>query len=311
MMPSLPPKADRIVNDRRLRRAQHIHTAIATAAGASGVIACAALALFVKPVSWLDLGIFTGMFLLVGIGLTVGYHRHFTHRSFKTSPFIRGVLGILGCSAGQGPVVFWVALHRLHHEFSDREGDPHSPNMHGTSRWQRVQGLVYAYIGWTVQHEVPNANFYARDLLADSLIRRINQAYLVWVALGLAAPAAVGGLVTGSWLGALEGFLWGGLVRMFALHNMIWWITSLAHAVGTHDLDSRDFSTNNLWLALPTLGESWHNNHHSFPTAASLRFEWWQIDPSGTLIALMERLGLVWDVEYARPDMVRARQLHG
>lgn len=305
-----PPshKAGRLTNNPRLRRSQHIHSAVVTLAGLSGIAAAIWLAWFVKPISGMDVVIFFTFFLAIGLGVTVGFHRHFTHRSFKAHPAVRAALAILGCMAAQGPVVFWVALHRLHHEFSDRPGDPHSPNLSGASIWQKTRGLWHAYIGWTVTHEIPNANYYARDLLTDRMIMSINRRYYLWIVLGLALPAAIGGLWTGTWLGAVEGLIWGGLVRMFAVHNIIWWITSLAHFVGSHDFQSRDHSTNNFWMALPTLGESWHNNHHTFPTCANLSFAWWQIDISGLVIVLLERLGLASDVHApAAGDLVSRR----
>jgi stearoyl-CoA desaturase (Delta-9 desaturase) len=295
---SIPPlrKVGRVTYNPRLRRLQHIHSAVVTFTGLSGVVIAFWLAWFVKPVSWMDISIFFTFFMAIGLGVTVGFHRHFTHQSFKARPSVRAALAILGCMAAQGPVVFWVALHRLHHEFSDRPGDPHSPNLSGSTFWQKTRGLLHAYIGWTLTHEIPNANYYARDLLTDSTIMWINRRYYVWIALGLALPTAICGLWTQTWVGALEGIVWGGLVRMFAVHNIIWWITSLAHFVGTHDYASRDHSTNNFWIALPTLGESWHNNHHAFPSCANLSFEWWQIDISGMVIKMLERLGLVSDV---------------
>lgn len=299
----------RVINNRRLRRYQHVHSLVFSFAGLFGVLAAVCIAIFVKPISLMDIGIFLLFFFLVGMGLTIGYHRHFTHKSFKAARGVRATLGVLGCMAGQGPIVFWVALHRMHHEFSDREGDPHSPNLFGGSFWQRARGLVHAYIGWTVQHEVPNANFYARDLLADPVIMPINRLYYLWIVLGLALPAMLGALLTFTWMGALEGFLWGGLVRMFALHNIIWWITSFAHVFGTHDFISKDLSTNNFWIAVPTLGESWHNSHHSFPSAAILNFRWWHIDISGMVIAALEKTGWLWDVQRPKPGQLQARRV--
>jgi stearoyl-CoA desaturase (Delta-9 desaturase) len=301
----------RIVNDPRLRRSQHRHSAAVTVAGLAGIVAAALLTLAGRPISALDLGLFAGFFLAIGLGVTVGFHRHFTHRAFKATPATRAALAILGCMAAQGPVVFWVALHRLHHEFADRPGDPHSPNLAGGSFRQRAKGLLHAYIGWTMRHEVPNANFYARDLLTDRRLMWINRRYYRWVALGLALPTALGGLIAGSSMGAAEGLIWGGLIRLFAVHNIIWWITSLAHVAGHRDYLCGDRSTNNLWIALPTLGEGWHNNHHSFPSAAVLRFEWWQIDLSGMVIRLLERCGLAWDVNAPTHAALAARRRQG
>lgn len=290
------PKQQPTVNNRLIKRLQHIHTVLATAAGLSGVVVAAGLGIWYRPVSATALWIFLAFFLLVGMGLTIGYHRLFTHRSYEAPTVLRVTLAILGSMAAQGPVVFWAALHRMHHQLADKEGDPHSPNLHGTSWTQQARGLWHAYIGWTVKHEVPNANFYARDLLADKSMMWVNKRYYLWIALGLALPAALGGALTGSLYGALEGFLWGGLIRMFALHNVIWWITSFAHVFGSRDYVSRDLSTNNFWLAIPTLGESWHNHHHAFPRAAILSFAWWQIDISGGVIVVLEKLGIVSEV---------------
>jgi stearoyl-CoA desaturase (delta-9 desaturase) len=295
------PRPSRTVDNRKFRRLQHLHTLVMTYASLLGLIAAIVLSAFVRPVSGGAIGVFLFFFLCVGMGLTIGYHRHFTHQSYKASTAFRVTLGILGSMAGQGPIVFWTALHRMHHELADKPGDPHSPNMHGEGLWNKMRGLFHAYIGWTVKHEVPNANFYARDLLADAPIMWVNRHYYVWVLLGLVLPALIEGALTRSAYGLLEGFLWGGLVRMFALHNMIWWITSFAHMFGTHDYVSRDHSTNNFWLAIPTLGESWHNTHHAFPRAAVLSLHWWQIDISGAVIAVLEKLGIVWEVCRVRP----------
>lgn len=290
------PNRRRTVDNRQFKRLQHYHTMIMTGAGVLGLITAIALHLFVRPVSATAIGIFLLFFFLVGMGLTIGYHRHFTHRGFKSSTAFRCLLAALGSMAGQGPVVFWTSLHRMHHELADKDGDPHSPNLHGLGFWNQLRGLAHAYIGWTVKHEVPNANFYARDLLSDAPIMWVNKRYYLWIVLGWTLPALLGAALTSSWYGALEGFLWGGLIRMFALHNMIWWITSFAHVIGTRNYVARDLSTNNVWLAIPTLGESWHNNHHAFPRAAILSLRWWQIDISGAVVVVLEKVGVVWEV---------------
>ncbi len=301
-------KVGRVISNAKLKKLQHVNSFVFTALGLTGIAVGVYRALFVEALSMLTIGIFLTFFVLIGLGITAGFHRHFTHRSFKATPAVRAALAILGCMAGQGPVVFWVALHRMHHEYADKEGDPHSPNLSGNSVAQKAAGLWHAYLGWTVKHEVPNANFYARDILRDPLIMAINRQYYVWVLLGLLLPTAVGGILSQSVSGAIDGFIWGGLIRMFAVHNIIWWITSFAHVFGKRDFDSRDRSTNSGWIALPTLGESWHNNHHAFPAAAILWFRWWQVDIAGGAIRLLEILGLAWDVR--RPsasDLERKR----
>jgi stearoyl-CoA desaturase (delta-9 desaturase) len=307
--PPAPSKHRRTVENRLIKRIQHIHTVVATLAGLSGVVGAVLLHHYVRPVSPAALGIFLLMFFSVGMGLTIGYHRLFTHRSYTAPTALRVLLAILGSMAGQGPVVFWTALHRMHHELADKEGDPHSPNLAGPGLANRVRGLAHAYIGWTVKHEVPNANFYSRDLLSDRAVMWVNKRYYRWIALGLALPAALGALLGGGAVGALEGLLWGGLIRMFALHNVIWWITSFAHVFGTRDYVARDLSTNNFWLALPTLGESWHNHHHAFPRAAILSFAWWQVDISGGVIAVLEKLGIVTEVCRVGPEERQRRKV--
>ena len=290
-------RMNRVITDRGLQRSQHLHSLLVTLSGLSGVILAAALATVGHGVPTFALVIFAVMFFPIAFAVTVGFHRHFTHRSFRARTSVRMTLAALGCMAAQGPVTFWVALHRHHHELADRPGDPHSPNLHGSGGWRKLRGVFHAYIGWTLQHEVPNVNFYARDVLADQAIMAVNRNYHVWILLGLALPTLAGWLVTQTVAGALLGFVWGGLLRMFAIHNMIWWITSFAHAFGSRDLDSRDLSRNNPWIVLPTLGEGWHNNHHAFPSAAVVSFHWWQVDPTGWAIRALEWLGLAWDVQ--------------
>jgi len=311
LAPEQRPRRKRTVENAQFRKLQHYHTILMTSAGALGLMGAIALHLFVRAASKTAIGMFLLFFFCVGMGLTIGYHRHFTHRGFKSSSTFRSLLAILGSMAGQGPVVFWTSLHRMHHELADKEGDPHSPNLLGPGLRNQLRGLLHAYVGWTVRHKVPNANFYARDLMADAPIMWVNKRYYWWIALGWLMPAALGGLLTASWYGALEGFLWGGLVRMFALHNMIWWITSFAHVIGTRDYVARDLSTNNFWLALPTLGESWHNNHHAFPRAAILSLRWWQIDISGVVVFVLEKIGVVWDVSRVTPEERDRRAVRG
>jgi stearoyl-CoA desaturase (Delta-9 desaturase) len=308
VLPATRRKASRVVNDRRLKRRQHIHSAVVTAAGISGLAAGVAMILLVGPPAIVAIVAFVAFFLATGLGVTVGLHRHFTHCSFSATAEVRVALAILGCMAAQGPVVFWVALHRMHHEFSDRVGDPHSPNLDGVSWRERARGLLHAYIGWTLCHDVPNANYYARDLIVDREIMAVDRLYYVWIASGLTLPAMLCGLCTMTWVGALDGLIWGGLIRMLAVHNIIWWITSFAHVFGHREFSSRDLSTNNAWLALPTLGESWHNNHHAFPTAPVLSFQQWQIDPSGLVIRLLERLGLAWELHHPTTASLAARR---
>ena len=281
-----------------MRRAQQRHAIAVVVLSAAGIVLAAGLALAGYPPGWAELAIFLVFFVIAGLGISVGYHRMFTHQSFKARAPVRVALAIMGSMAMQGTLKFWVALHRRHHEHSDEPGDPHSPYVleDGTPLPKGFAGFWHSYMAWSFGHEVPNSAFYARDLMRDPLISRVNDRYFLWVAAGLALPALAGALVHGSWIGALQGLAWGGLIRIYAGHNMIWSITSLTHIFGRRDFVTRDRSTNNLWLCLFTLGESWHNNHHAFPTAAVLRFRWYQFDLSGLFVAALEKTGLAWDV---------------
>ena len=238
------------------------------------------------------------MYMLTGLGITIGFHRLFTHRSFKTSPALRGVLAVLGSAAIEGPVISWVADHRKHHAFSDREGDPHSPHVdHGVGWRGALRGLAHAHVGWLFIHtQRGSRERYAPDLLADPVVAFVDRTFLVWALGGLAASFALGAAIGGSWTAGLTGLLWGGAVRMLLLHHMTYSINSLCHFFGRRDYATEDHSRNLAWLALPTFGEAWHNNHHAFPTSANHGMGWRQPDISAFVIGTLARLGLVWDV---------------
>ncbi len=258
---------------------------------------------------WPDLVVLAVTYTLTGLGITVGYHRLFTHRSFKTSRPMRLLLAGLGSAAIEGPVIEWVANHRKHHRFSDRSGDPHSPHVDRASGWRgALGGLAHAHLGWILSgEEMASEERYAKDLLADPQVRFIDRTFLLWVLAGLAFPFCLGLALTGSIVGGLTGLLWGGAVRIFFLHHATFSINSLCHFFGRRRFATGDESRNLFWLALPTLGEAWHNNHHAFPTSARHGLRWWQLDPSAWLIAGMERVGLVWDVVRVTPERELAR----
>ncbi len=245
-----------------------------------------------------DLVVFAIMYMLTGLGVTVGFHRLFTHRSFKTSPALRGVFAVMGSAAIEGPVISWVADHRKHHAFSDREGDPHSPHVdHGVGWRGALRGLAHAHVGWLFIHtQRGSRERYAPDLIADPVVSFVDRTFFVWTAAGLAAAFGLGYLIGGSLRAGLTGLLWGGAVRMLVLHHMTYSINSLCHFFGRRDYATEDHSRNLLWLALPTFGEAWHNNHHAFPTSASHGLSWRQPDVSALVIRTMARLGLCWDV---------------
>jgi len=248
------------------------------------------------------------MWLLTGVGITVGYHRLFTHRSFRATAPARAALAVLASMAGQGGVISWAGLHRRHHEFSDIPGDPHSPNLFGETRRARLRGLVHAHYTWMIRHDYPSIVHYAPDLLRDPALVRIDGLYHLWVVLGLALPAVVVGLVRGSWMGVLSGFLWGGVIRMFVLGQIIWSINSFLHQMGSRRFDTPEHSHNSALLAPLTLGESWHNNHHAFPGSASFGLAWHRLDFGYWCIKVLEALGLASDVKVPSKERIAARQ---
>jgi stearoyl-CoA desaturase (Delta-9 desaturase) len=258
---------------------------------------------------WHDLVVFGVLYVLTGLGVTVGFHRLLTHRSFSTTRGVRAVLAVLGSAAIEGPVTAWVADHRKHHAFSDEEGDPHSPHVgHGGGLRGTLRGLLHAHVGWLFIHtHRGNKRRYAPDLLADPVVRFVDRTFLVWATGGLLFAFALGWLLGGTLAAGLTGLLWGGLVRMFVVHHVTYSINSLCHVFGKRPFETRDESRNLAWLALPTFGEAWHNNHHAFPTSAEHGLSRRQIDLAGLVIRGLERAGLAWDVVRVPPERQRDR----
>jgi len=253
--------------------------------------------------AWQDILVLVLSYVVIGTGVTVGFHRLLTHRSFKCHRVVRAGFAALGSAAAEGPVIDWVATHRKHHQFSDLEGDPHSPHVgHGSGFRGALAGLAHAHLGWVFSDmEVADERRYAKDLLADPLIRFVDKTFVLWVALGLAAAFGLGVALTGTVIGGLTALLWGGAARIFFLHHATFSINSLCHYFGRRDYDTGDESRNLAWLAIPTWGEAWHNNHHAFPTSYRHGLRRWQIDPSAALIRLMEMTGVAWDVVRVDP----------
>ncbi|TQF03694.1 acyl-CoA desaturase [Kitasatospora acidiphila] len=252
---------------------------------------------------WRDLAIGTAMYFLTCHGITVGYHRHFTHRAFKTGRVLKIVMAVVGSLAVEGPVVRWVADHRKHHKFSDRDGDPHSPWRYGESVPALLKGLWWAHMGWMFDSEQTPQHIYAPDLVKDSDIRAISRLFWLWTTLSLLLPALAGGLLSWSWQGAVTAFFWGSLVRVALLHHVTWSINSICHAVGSRPFRSRDKSGNVWWLAVLSCGESWHNLHHADPTAARHGVLRGQVDSSARIIRWFELAG--WAREVRWPDAAR------
>jgi stearoyl-CoA desaturase (Delta-9 desaturase) len=251
-----------------------------------------------------DVFVFAIMYFLTGLGVTVGFHRLFTHRSFKTFPALRFVLAALGSAAIEGPIISWVADHRKHHAFSDREGDPHSPHVdHGTGLRGVLRGLSHAHVGWLFVHTARgHRERYAPDLIADPVVSFVDRTFFVWALGGLLAAFGLGYAIGGSLTSGLTGLLWGGAVRMLVLHHVTYSINSLCHFFGRRTYDTGDQSRNLAWLAPLSLGEAWHNNHHAFPTSAFHGLGWRQLDISALVIRSLEGLGLAWDVVRVAPD---------
>ena len=243
--------------------------------------------LWQRAVNWTDIALLIAFNVLAGLGVTVGYHRMLTHRSFQPHPVVKFIFLVLGSMAVEGPALEWAATHIKHHAHSDREGDPHSP----------VEGFWHAHMGWMFNRSFADPNVYCRNLVKDPIVFFVSRTFVLWVILSLAIPFAIGG-----W----TGLLWGGLVRIFITHHITWSVNSVCHTFGKREFETRDQSRNEWIVGLLGLGEGWHNNHHAFPRSAFHGLHWWQFDLSGYVIWTLERVGLVRDVYRVTPGM-RAR----
>ncbi len=259
--------------------------------------------------SWVDVGVTAFWYVLAGLGITVGYHRYFTHGSFKAKRWLRVALAVSGSLAVQGDIIQWVADHRRHHAFSDLEGDPHSPWRFGASLGGLTKGLFHAHVGWLFGRELSNRERFAPDLLADPDIRRISKLFPLLAVTSVLGPALMGGLLTWSWQGALTALFWAGLVRISLLHHVTWSINSVCHVYGERPFMMRhgDRAANFWPLALVSFGESWHNLHHADPTSARHGVLRGQIDISARVIWLFEKVGAAWDVRWPKPERIAAK----
>ena len=270
-------------------------------------VVLAAVMLWNRGFDSIDLGLFVSFYVLTGFGITVAYHRLFTHKAFAAKPWVSNTLAVLGSMALEGPVSDWVADHRKHHAHTDVEGDPHSPHLGDGSG---IRGLFHAHLGW-IFHEEDRADSrkYAKDILKDPSLELISRMFPVLAVLGVLLPGLIGYALHGFEIaGLLTGLLWGGLVRLFFLHHVTWSINSVCHFSGSRRFELEDHSTNVFWLALPSLGESWHHNHHAFPRSARHGLRRWELDPSAALIRLLAKCGLAWNVIEITPERQSARE---
>ena len=252
--------------------------------------------------SWVDIALLVVFWAITALGITVGYHRLFTHGSFKAARPVKIALAVMGGMAIEGSINQWVADHRKHHQFSDDFGDPHSPWRFGTSKRAVAKGLLWSHMGWLFAEDQTVVREYAPDILNDKDLQRINRNFAWMVTATLLLPAILGGLITWSWIGALTAFFWAGLIRIAFVHHVTWSINSICHVFGKRPFKTRDNSSNVAWLAIPSFGESWHNLHHADPTCARHGVLKGQIDLSAEVIRGLERMNLAYDVRWPKPE---------
>ncbi|GGM61739.1 acyl-CoA desaturase [Dactylosporangium sucinum] len=259
--------------------------------------------------AWLDVVLAATFYTVTCLGATVGFHRYFTHGAFKARRWLRIALAVVGSMSVQGPILHWVADHRRHHAFSDKEGDPHSPWLFGTSPLALVRGFWHAHLGWILDRNLTNQERFAPDMLADRDMRIVHRLFGPLTIVTLALPAVLGGLISWSWWGAITAFFWAGLVRVTALHHITWSVNSVCHMIGDRPFAARDRSANFWPLAILSMGESWHNLHHADPTSARHGVLPGQIDISARLIWLFEKAGWAWDVRWPTRERVARLRL--
>jgi stearoyl-CoA desaturase (Delta-9 desaturase) len=294
-----------------MSRAHKITNLIGVPLPLIGVLVAIVL-LWDRAIGPLELALMIGFYVITALGVTMGFHRMLTHRAFESSRAFRAVIAAVGSMAVQGSVITWVADHRKHHAFTDHDGDPHSPHLSGPGFLGALKGLWHAHVGWLFKTVgTADQERFAPDLLKDSALRRVDRLFWVWAVLGFTVPFALGWAIGGGLGTALTALLWGGFVRVFLLHHVTWSINSICHFFGRRRFDIKDESRNVFWLAPISMGESWHHNHHAFPTSAFHGLRLWErlADPTGMLIALLEKLGLVWNVVRVSPERQRSKAL--
>jgi stearoyl-CoA desaturase (delta-9 desaturase) len=292
---------------RPVSRAEKIASLAAVVLPFVGLVAALVL-LWGVTHSWIHLVLLAVGYVLTGLGITVGYHRLFTHKSFETNAVVRAALGILGSMAIEGSVLRWVATHRRHHQHSDGDHDPHSPHHHGGGVRGVLRGFWHAHVGWFFTPEpMGMIEKYVPDLQRDPVTRVVSRLFGVWVLLGLLVPGLIAWAVTGTWVGGLLGVLWGGAARIFLVHHITWSVNSVCHLWGRRPFRSHDLSRNNAVMGVLAFGEGWHNNHHAFPASARHGLRWWQLDVSYLVIKALEAVGMARNVRVPTPDRIDAK----
>lgn len=291
----------RFLPAKRFQRSQLLHFILVTAVPLFG--GCTWL-IYSPEIRLADASLLLGMWCLTGgLGISLGYHRYFTHNSFTASPPLQHAMGICGSMAGQGPITYWVAVHRCHHQHSDQPGDPHSPVPQGhASWWTQLTSFLHGHMGWVIRHDVPSPVFFARDVLKTPLVTFYDRTYWWWLSLGIALPGALAWMVEPSLTVFTRGCVYGGLLRLVFGNQIIWAINSLGHTAGARHFETRDRSCNSLLLAIPSFGEGWHNNHHAFPWSAKFGLKWWQIDLGWSALQCFALAGLASNLKQPRGD---------
>jgi len=287
---------------KRASLAVRVLTFVAIVVPLIGVIA-APFFVWARGFGWTDLGLLLGMYLFTALGITVGFHRLFVHRSFETYTWVKFIWAILGSMAVQGTLFHWVAMHRRHHQYSDMVDDPHSPHHEGRGAIAFLRGFYHAHIGWFFESDPPHLDRYIPDLTQSWALRSANRLFPLWVALSLVLPAVLGGLITLSWSGVWTGLIWGGLVRLFLVHHITWSVNSACHLWGFRPFVSNDLSRDNILFGVLAMGEGWHNTHHAFPSSARHGLSWWQIDVSYWVIRILALLGLAWNLRLPTKEL--------
>jgi stearoyl-CoA desaturase (delta-9 desaturase) len=305
-----PLRRARVLHDDTIRAAQRKHFYLFDLAP---LVACvgAVVVLSRTGVTAVDWSIFVVMWILNLIGIEIGFHRLFSHGAFQCTEKVKAALVVLGSMGAQGPVISWASNHRHHHQVSDTPEDSHSPHHGGPGPLGWLNGFWHAHLGWKYDYPYPSPSHYTPALVKDRTVLLTSRRYYWWIALGLVVPAIAGGLATLSFEGALRAGLLGGVVRLVLGQHATWCINSFCHLFGQRPFRTGDKSTNNAWLALPSMGGSWHNNHHAFPTTANNGIEWWQIDLCYGVIRLLERFGLIWDVKVPSAELIESKRARG